>query len=363
MGSGTVREMQQWVEYMTSDGKSPMTDLRKQNGREQPWKLTYFGVGNENWGCGGSMTPAYYADQFRRYGTYVRNFGANHIQKIACGPNGADLKWTETLMREAGRQMAGLALHYYCGTGDHSRSATRFEEDDWFAAPEEALRMEQLVSDHSRIMDTYDPRKRVALIVDEWGAWHQVEPGTNPGFLYQQNTLRDALVAGLTLNIFNRHCDRVRMANIAQTVNVLQAMILTDKEKMLLTPTYHVFEMYAVHQDATLLPSDLACENYRHGQQQIPGLSASASRDRSGKIHVTLCNLNPSSPAEIVCEVEGARTRSVRGRVLTAETMQVHNTFDLPETIKPAAFDQVKPTEHGFTATLPAKSVVVIEVE
>jgi alpha-N-arabinofuranosidase len=363
VGSGTVREMQQWIEYMTSDGKSPMTDLRKQNGREQPWKLKYFGVGNENWGCGGSMTPEFYAGQFRRYATYVRNFGGNRIFKIACGPNGADFKWTETLMRDVGRQMAGLALHYYCGTGDQSRSATRFAEDDWFVLLRKALRMEPLVARHSQIMDNYDPQNRVALVVDEWGAWHHVEPGTNPGFLYQQNTLRDALVAGVTLNIFNRHCDRVRMANIAQTVNVLQAMILTDKGRMLLTPTYHVFEMYSVHQDATLLPADLTCEDYAHGSERIPGLSASASRDNAGKIHVTLCNLNPNSPADLHCELKGARAKSLSGRVLTAGLMQAHNTFDSPQTIKPGEFREFKSTDLGFTATLPAKSVVVLEVE
>jgi alpha-N-arabinofuranosidase len=223
--------------------------------------------------------------------------------------------------------------------------------------------MEQLLSEHSRIMNTFDPRKRVALIVDEWGAWHQVEPGTNPGFLYQQNTLRDALVAGVTLNIFNQHCDRVRMANIAQTVNVLQAMILTDKEKMLLTPTYHVFEMYASHQDATLLPSELTCEPYKHGQGEIPGLSASASRDKAGKIHVTICNLNPGAPAELDCALEGASARTITGRVLTSAAMQTHNTFDSPESIKPAEFHEARPAEHGFTATLPPKSVVVLELE
>ena len=363
VGSGTVRELQQWIEYMTSDGVSPMTDLRKKNGREQPWKLKYVGVGNENWGCGGSMTAEYYADQYRRYATYVRDFGDNHIFKIACGPNREDYKWTDVLMREAGRRMSGLALHYYCGTGEKSRSATRFAEDDWFALLRRAQRMEQLVTRHSQIMDTYDPEKRVALVVDEWGAWHQVEPGTNPGFLYQQNSLRDALVAGLTLNIFNRHCDRVRMANIAQTVNVLQAMILTDKAKILLTPTYHVFEMYAVHHDATLLPADLSCEDYHLGQQQIPALSASASRDKAGKIHVTLCNLNPNASAEVLCQLQGSRAKLSSGRVLTAGQMQAHNTFDAPETIKPAEFREFTRSDEGFTTSLPAKSVVVLELE
>ena len=363
LGSGTIREMQQWVEYITSDGVSPMTDLRKKNGREQPWKLTYFGVGNENWGCGGSMTPEYYADQYRRYATYVRNFGDNHIFKIACGPNGADFRWTEVLMKAASRQIAGLALHYYCGTGDKSHSATIFAEDDWFALLRKALQMEQLVSRHSQIMDAHDPQKRVALVVDEWGAWHQVEPGTNPGFLYQQNTLRDALVAGVTLNIFNQHCDRVRMANIAQTVNVLQAMILTDKERLLLTPTFHVFEMYSVHHDATLLPADLTCEDYRLGQQAIPALSVSASRDKAGKIHVTLCNLDPNAAKEIHSKLEGVRVKSLTGRLLTAGEMQAHNTFESPEAIKPAEFSDFTKTEDGFTAILPAKSVVVLEIQ
>jgi alpha-N-arabinofuranosidase len=363
LGSGMVREMQQWVEYITSDGVSPMTDLRKKNGRERPWKLTFFGVGNENWGCGGSMTPDFYADQYRRYATYVRDFGDNHIFKIACGPNRDDYKWTEVLMREAGRQMSGLALHYYCGTGNKSRSATKFAEDDWFSLLQKALRMEELVDKHSEIMDRYDPRKRVALVVDEWGAWHQVEPGTNPGFLYQQNTLRDALVAGVTLNIFNRHCGRVRMANIAQIVNVLQAMILTDQAKMLLTPTYHVFEMYAVHHDATLLPTDLNCDNYRLGQDKIPALSVSSSRDRSGKIHVTLCNLNPHAQEEVSCELRGAQAKAISGRVLTAAEMQAHNTFESPETLKPGEFQGSKITNNGFAATLPARSVVVLELE
>jgi alpha-N-arabinofuranosidase len=212
-------------------------------------------------------------------------------------------------------------------------------------------------------MDRFDPRKRVALIVDEWGAWHNVEPGTNPGFLYQQNTLRDALVAGVTLNIFNRHCSRVRMANIAQTVNVLQAMILTDKAQMLLTPTYHVFEMYSVHHDATLLPADLNCDDYRSGQDAIPALSASASRDRSGKIHVTLCNLSPNAQEEVNCELQGTRASAVSGRVLTAAAMQAHNTFESPEAVKPSEFHGAKVTNNGFTATLPAKSVVVLELE
>lgn len=363
VGSGSVQEMQQWVEYMTFPGVSPMADWRRRNGHDAPWHLRYFGVGNENWGCGGNMTAEFYADQFKRYATFVRNFGTNRVFKIACGPNGADYHWTEVLMRDVGRRMNGLALHYYCGSGRKSRSATNFDESDWFYQLKNALRMDELVSRHSEIMDQYDADKRVALIVDEWGAWHAVEPGTNPGFLYQQNTLRDALVAGCTLNIFNNHCDRVKMANIAQMINVLQAMILTDKEKLLLTPTYHVFEMYTAHHDARLLPVDLQTADYEAGGDKIPQLNASASRDSAGKMHVSLCNLNPNAPAELTCELQGAKAAKISGRVLTADQITSHNSFDQPEAVKPAEFTACKTTDAGFTATLPPKSVVVLELQ
>jgi alpha-N-arabinofuranosidase len=363
VGSGTVQEMQQWVEYITFPGVSPMADWRRKNGHDQPWKLAYFGVGNENWGCGGNMTAEFYADQFKRYATFVRNFGDNRVFKIACGPNGEDYHWTEVLMRDVGRRMNGLALHYYCGTGRKSRSATQFGEGDWFFQLRNALRMEELVTKHSAIMDRYDAGKRVALIVDEWGAWHAVEPGTNPGFLYQQNTLRDALVAGVTLNIFNNHADRVRMGNIAQMINVLQAMILTDKEKMLLTPTYHVFEMYTVHHDAKLLPSELHSADYVSGEQEIPAVSASASKDAEGKIHVSLCNLHPRLAAEVSCELQGAKGQKLSGRVLTAPDITSHNTFDQSESVKPGDFMAFKTTDDGFSTTLPPKSVVVLTLE
>jgi len=363
VGSGTILEMQQWVEYITFDGISPMADLRRKHGRDKPWKLTYFGVGNENWGCGGNMLPEYYVDQYRRYATYVRNLSGNRVFKIACGPNGSDYRWCEVLMRDAGRQMAGLALHYYCGSGKSSRSATQFAEEDWFHQLRGALRLEELITKHAEVMDRYDPQKRVALIVDEWGAWHQVEPGTNPGFLYQQNSLRDALVAGLTLNLFNQHADRVKMANIAQTINVLQAMILTQKEKILLTPTYHVFEMFTPHHEAQLLPTKWQGADYAFGPDRIPGLSVSASRDHAGQVHVTLCNLDPNLPAAVTAELVGVQAKAISGRVLTAATMQAHNTFEEPDRLKPAPFVGGQVTDLGFVATLPAKSVVVLELE
>ncbi len=363
VGSGTVQEMQQWVEYITFPGVSPMADSRRKNGHEAPWKLAYFGIGNENWGCGGNMTPEFYADQFKRYATYVRNFGTNRVFKIACGPNGGDTNWTEVVMREVGRRMNGLALHYYCGTSRRRTPATVFDEADWLYQLRNALRMEDLIARHSAIMDKYDPDKRVALMVDEWGAWHAVEPGTNPGFLYQQNTLRDALVAGCTLNIFNRHCDRVRMANIAQTISVLQAMILTDKEKMLLTPTWHVYEMYTVHHDAKLIPTDLQTGDCGSGSTKVPQLNVSASKDKGGVIHVTLCNLDPAQPAEVGCRLEGAQAKRLSGRVLTAAAMNAHNTFEQPDAVKTEEFKDFKLADGGFSVSMPAKSVVVLAVE
>ena len=363
LGSGEVREMRDWVEYLTLDGRSPRADLRRENGRGEPWKVTFFGVGNENWGCGGDMTPEYYADEYRRYASYVRNFGANRVRKIACGANGFDYRWTEVLMREAGRWMDGLSLHYYCGTGRRSRSATEFDEGDWFHVLRSAWRMDELVSRHSAIMDQFDPQKRVAMIVDEWGTWHEVEPGTQPGFLFQQNTLRDALVAAATLNIFNQHAARVRMANIAQTVNVLQAMILTRGPSMILTPTYHVFEMYVPHQNATLLPSELTCAPYAWNGEAMPGLSGSASRDGQGRVHLTVGHMNPNRTTELVVELRGMKPTRVSGRILTAASMSAHNTFDEPTKVEPAAFEGMTLSGNEIRVRLPGKSVVVLAVD
>jgi alpha-N-arabinofuranosidase len=367
VGSGTVQEMMEWVEYMTSDADSPMANLRRQNGRAQPWKLRYFAVGNENWGCGGNMRPEYYVDVYRRYNTFIKNYSGNRIYRVACGASDGDYKWTEVLMANAARQMNGLSLHHYSlPTGSWSGSkgsATKFAEAEWFSVVKHAQVMENLVIKHSEIMDKHDPQKRVGLIVDEWGAWYDVEPGSNPGFLYQQSTMRDALLAGSTLNVFNNHADRVKMANIAQMINVLQAVILTDKEKMLVTPTFHVFEMFTVHHDATLLRTDLTCADYAFASNKIPCLSTSASRDKAGRIHVTLCNLNPNSVAELTCEVSGAKMQKISGRVLTADDMRAHNTFDQPEQVKPASFTDTKLTDGGFTAKLPAKSVLVLDLE
>ena len=342
VGSGSVREMREWVEYITFGGRSPMADLRRENGRDEPWTLPYFGVGNESWGCGGNMRAEYYADEYRRYATYIRKLGETRVFKIACGPNSADYHWTEVLMKEAGRHMDGLSLHYYTvpGTWQNKGSATDFDEADWFQTLKSCLKMDELIRRHGAIMERYDPDKRVALIVDEWGTWFDVEQDTNPGFLFQQNTLRDALVAGISLNVFNAYADRVRMANIAQTINVLQAMILTDGPHLVRTPTYHVFEMFQVHQDATLLPVRLQTADYEHDGQTLPALSVSASKDQaSGRVHLSLCNADPNRAVELACELRGATFTAVSGRVLTADVMNAHNTFDAPEAVQPRPFN------------------------
>ncbi|NRT77571.1 alpha-N-arabinofuranosidase [Clostridium beijerinckii] len=365
VGSGTVQEMREWIEYMTFDGESPMSNLRAENGNKEPWKLTYFGVGNENWGCGGNMRPEYYADLYRRYSSYVRNFGDNKIFKIACGPNDDDYKWTEVLMREAGKFMDGMSLHYYTVPGDFwlgKGSATQFSEEEWFITMKKSMKMEELITRHSTIMDKYDPDKRVALIVDEWGTWFDVEPGTNPGFLYQQNTIRDALVAGVNFNIFHNHCDRVQMTNIAQTINVLQAVILTEGSKMILTPTYHAFNMYKVHQDAELIELNIESPNYHCGDDKIPQVSATASVDKDGKLHISLCNLSPAECVDIQCELRGKAMAKVTGTILTAEAMNAHNTFEDPEKVSLKSFDGASIDEGKLTAVLPAMSLVTLEL-
>lgn len=365
LGSGTVEEMQSWVEYMTFDGISPMAELRRQNGQEKPWRLKYFGIGNENWGCGGNMRPEYYSDLYRRYQTYVRNFGDNKIYKIACGPNTDDYNWTEVVMQLAGKFMDGLSLHYYTVPGDtweNKGSATEFDEKTWYKTLKKTLFMDELITRHSEIMNKYDPDKRVGLVVDEWGTWYDVEPGTHPGFLFQQNTMRDALVAAINLNIFNKHSDRVVMANIAQMVNVLQSVILTEGANMILTPTYHVFELYKEHQDAELLESALTTDEVGVDEYRVPNLHHSVSMDGEGKIHITICNLSLTESRTINAQITGKTVKTVSGRILTGE-MNAHNTFDNPERVKPVEFKDFSLEKDELKFTLPPVSVVALTVE
>jgi alpha-N-arabinofuranosidase len=310
------------------------------------------------------MTPEYYADVYKRFQTFLRSFGNVRPFRVATGPNWDDYNWTEVVMREAGNHIDGLDLHYYTLTdGWHNRTrATEFDEAGWFGMLRNTIRMEEFIDRHSAIMDEYDPRGRVALIVGEWGAWHDVEEGTNRGFLYQQNTLRDAMVAAWNLNLFNNKARRVRGANIAQTVNVLQAMILTRGEQMITTPTYHVFEMFTGHHDAILLPTELEAGTYTHQGDSIPALSVSASRNEAGAINLTLANLDPNWPRIVETTLAGAQFTSVAGRVLTADAMNAHNTFEEPDAVSPAPFDSFGLEDGILTVHVPPKSVVSLVV-
>lgn len=374
MGSGSVKEMSEWVEYLTFEGVSPMAELRKENGHEESWDVQYFGVGNENWGCGGHMTPEYYANRYRNFQTYVRNYKADtKIKKIACGANVDDYEWTDTVLKTCFHRslpfqhgfMDGLSLHYYTHPEgwEIKGSATDFDEKVWYKTLNKTLFMETLIQRHGAIMDKYDPEKQVAMIIDEWGTWFTCEPGTNPGFLYQQNTMRDALVAGINLNIFNKHSDRVRMCNLAQLVNVLQSVILTDGEKMIKTPTYHVFKMYKDHQDATLLDSYI--ETKQIGLEDeflVPNLNESVSVDKEGTINITITNLSVDESYEIDTLILDKKVESIKGEILVNE-MRAKNTFDEPETVVIKEFTDVEITDKGIKLTIPPISVVHIQIK
>ena len=372
VGSGTVQEAAQWVEYMTAED-GPMAKLRKQNGREKPWKVKYIGVGNESWGCGGNMRPEYYADLYRRYQTYCRNYNGNRLFKIASGSGEYDLHWTETMMKQARNQMNGLSLHYYtvAGWSGSKGSATDFSVEDYYWTMGKCLDIENCIREHSKIMDKYDPKKRVALMVDEWGTWWDEEPGTISGHLYQQNTMRDAFVAALSLNVFHKYTDRVKMANIAQIANVLQSMILTKDDKMVLTPTYHVFKMYNVHQDATYIPLDVQCENRevrarmgRDGETRtLPMLGATASKAADGTVHISLSNVDLENKNEVTIDLAGLSVKTVTGQILTCKKITDKNTFENPDVVKPAAFKDAKISKGKLTVKMPPMSIVALELK
>ena len=364
VGSGTVEELSQWIEYMTFDGVSPMAELRKANGREKPWKLKYLGIGNESWGCGGSMRAEYYADLYRRYSTFCRNYNGNKLFRIASGSNADDYNWTEVLMKQITPwNMDGISFHYYTvPTGDwnHKGSATEFNDTEYYKTIRCTLDIEGMIVRHSGIMDRYDPEHKVGLIVDEWGTWYDVEPDTNPGFLYQQNTMRDAIVAAINLNIFNHHSERVYMANIAQAVNVLQAILLTEGKTTIKTPTYHVFDLYKRHQDAELIYSHIENEN-TDGEVSVPCLSQSASIGEDGRITVTISNCSLDKDFTVDIGAAFGSVKSAEGRILTAE-VHAHNDFDRPENVVIKPLD-IKCGNGAAEVVLPACSVAEIVLD
>ncbi|MDO4284505.1 MAG: alpha-L-arabinofuranosidase C-terminal domain-containing protein [Eubacteriales bacterium] len=366
VGSGTVQEMSEWVEYLTFDGTSPMTQLRASNGQEQPWDVPFFGVGNESWGCGGNLRPQAYADLYRRYATYCRNYGDKTLYKIACGPNANDYAWTQELLKALPAPDSGLvngiSLHYYTTPGSFAQKkpALGFDRAAYHETIAKAWYMDTLIQRHSDIMNQYDPDRRLGLIVDEWGCWYEVEPGTNPGFLYQQNTMRDAIVAAVTLNIFNQHADRVRMANLAQMVNVPQSVLLTEGPRMVKTPTYHVFLQYKEHMDGQLLGSYLENSTIGEGEYLYPQLSHSASLDAEGRIHLSLVNASPDCTETIQLLPVAFSPAGVSATVVTG-AIDAHNTFETPDRVRVESFDDVQRAGDGtLTITLPPCSVVFL---
>jgi len=367
VGSGTPQELSDWVKYTSHpNGSSPMTDLRQKNGRPNPWHVKYWGLGNEAWGCGGNMKVEYYANVYRQYATFMTNWNnSDRIYRIASGASDADYHWTEVLMKELPANMFdALGLHHYSVINWSKKgSSTDFSEREYFTTMQRALLMEELVTKHSEIMDKYDPQKKKALAVDEWGGWYDVVQGTNGAFLFQQNTMRDAMIAGATLNIFNNHCDRVKMANLAQIINVLQAVILTKEEKMILTPTYHVMEMYNVHQDATLLPVSVTSNKYILDKDTLNAISVSASKDKNGITHVSLVNIDAAKAQTVSISINGADYKTVTGRILKSDKIQNYNSFEKPNTIAPVSYTDAKLNGNKLEVKLPPFSVVVLELK
>ena len=364
VGSGTVEELAKWVEYMTAENGS-MAELRAKNGREKPWKVKYLGIGNETWGCGGDMTADYYSDVYKRYALYARNYSGNRIFKVACGASDYDYNWTRVMMKNAASKMDGLSLHYYSIIDwNHKGSATDFTPDEYYSILAKSVEIDEVLRNHEVIMDAFDPQRRVALLLDEWGTWFNVEPGHNPGHLFQQNTMRDAMVAALSLNIFQKHTARLKMANIAQIVNVLQAMILTQGSQMVLTPTYHVFRMYNVHQEATYVPSEYKCGTLVSAEGRLmDDFSACVSRDDAGVIHVSLANPRLDKSVTVELSFDDLKPKTVTGEILKADRINAYNDFGKEPEVVPADFKGARIAGKTVKFTLPAASVVVLEVK
>ena len=364
VGSGSPQEMADWMEYMTSNTVSTLANERRKNGRDQPWEVHYFGIGNETWGCGGNMRPEYYADLFRQYATYVKAPRGHRPKIVASGGHDEGTRWVEVLTTMVQRDMDAISHHYYTtptGVWAKKGNSLGFPESEWISTLANTLKIDQFISSNEAILEKNDPQNKVAFYVDEWGTWYAPEPGREPGFLWQQNSLRDALVAALNFHVFHAHAKRVQMANIAQMVNVLQAMILTDGPRMTLTPTYHAFQMYIPFQGATFLPTEIQAPKYALDNVSVPSVSVTAARDTAGKLQVGLVNLDPKREATVTLGTSGAEAKSAAGRVLTAKAMDAHNTFDAPEAVKPAPIS-AKRSGGKLVVKLPPKSVAVLEL-
>jgi alpha-L-arabinofuranosidase len=365
MNTGTVQEAVEWVQYTNhANGTSYLTDIREKSGREKPWNVKFWGIGNESWDCGGNMSVDHYINLYKQFATAMTSYSnTEKLFRVAVGPGGPGSAWTEEIMKGIpARRFEGVSIHHYSVINWANKgSSSQFTDEEYFKTMQQAWNMENVIRTNSEIMDKYDPKKRVALVVDEWGGWYETDTSGH-GQLYQQNTMRDALIAGLTLNIFNNRADRVRMANLAQTVNVLQSVILTNKGKIILTPTYHVMEMYKVHQDALMVPVQIISNDFVMGNNRIQAVSASASKDQSGKIHISLTNIDNIKGQEVEIDLKGIHAQQVTGRILTSSKVQDHNTFDNPKTVVPKTFRDVSISGGILKVNMPPNSVIVLEL-
>jgi len=365
MNTGTVQEAVEWVQYANhANGTSSLTDIREKSGREKPWNVKFWGIGNESWDCGGNMSVDHYINLYKQFATAMTSYSnTEKLFRVAVGPGGQGSAWTEEIMKNIpSRRFEGLSVHHYSVINwAYKGSSSQFTDEEYFKTMQQAWNMENVIRTNSDIMDKYDPKKRVALVVDEWGGWYETD-SSGHGQLYQQNTMRDAMIAGLTLNIFNNHADRVRMANLAQIVNVLQSVILTNKEKIILTPTYHVMEMYKVHQGAILVPVQIKSNDFVMGNNRMQAVSASASKDQSGKIHISLTNIDNIKSQEVEIDLKGVHAQQVTGRILTSSKVQDHNTFENPATVVPRTFKDVSISGDHLKMNMPPNSVIVLEL-
>ncbi|SKC59029.1 alpha-N-arabinofuranosidase [Krasilnikoviella flava] len=373
VGSGTVQETADWVEYLTRGDDSPMARLRREHGRDEPWGVSFFGIGNEPWGCGGNLRADQFASLARQHATYARDHGGNRLVRVAAGASDDDYAWTETLMQQVAKlgdadprdlwQMVSFHFYTFAGTWGDKGAATEFTRDEYWATMRKALDVRRIIAGHSAVMDAYDPEAKLGLALDEWGTWWNVERDTNPGFLYQQNAMRDALVATVHFDAFHDHARRLRLANIAQTVNVLQSMLLTDGAKMIKTPTFHAFAMSAGHHDAASLPVRERTARATHDVDgtAVGTVSASAST-KDGAVLVSLTNLDPDAPASVRIDLRGRVASDPVATVLAADDPAAHNTFDAPDAVTPCPLDGVTVTDGVLTAQLPPAAFATVRL-
>jgi alpha-N-arabinofuranosidase len=367
--SGGPRSFDEWVEFCNSPaGSTTLADLRAAGGDAEPYGVRYWGIGNESWGCGGNFAPEEYAEEYRRFVAWVPDYGV-HPRFIGAGPGSGDVEWTRRFFEALdGRgdlgHMWGWGLHHY--SGPPAGDAIRFDTPDWYGLLARADDMESLITRHWQIMGQRDRNRRVKLVVDEWGAWYPMTTNVDPTHLFgQQSTMRDAVLVGLTLDTFNRHADKVAMANVAQLINCLQSLFLASGDRFVLTPAYHVFAMYAAHQGAQSLRTVVGAPAVRWTAAQneahtMRGLNGSASRQGS-TLTLTVTNPDIAQAADVEIAVRGGAVRLVRATTLTSRDVHDHNTFEAPSTVAPTVAD-VTAAASPLVVHVPAASVTRYEL-